>query len=250
MAHMHTGDALSALERDLHAVFGSRLQSLVAYGERARHAGGHGSSDGHGAHGSARRPARTLAVVEALSHDDLRACAAHIESWHEQGLGTPLLIAVHEFGRALDAFPFEFGAILADYDVAHGTDPFLGLKVEAADLRRACEVQARGHLLHLREGFLETRGRSDALSVLIVDSAPAFAALVASVAYLDGVDRGHAGASARHVEHRVSIPATASAIVALAGVSEISSADAEGLFGPYLETVSRLVGYIDTWQSS
>ena len=34
-----------------------------------------------------------------------------------------------------------------------------------ADLRRACEVQARSHLLHLREGYIETRGRSDALAV-------------------------------------------------------------------------------------
>ena len=66
---------------------------------------------------------------------------------------TPLLLAAHEFGRSLDAFPFEFGAILADHVVVSGSDPFDGPPRRPADLRRACEVQARSHLLHLREGF-------------------------------------------------------------------------------------------------
>src|SRR5438477_6006611 len=58
--------------------------------------------------------------------------------------------------------------------------PYTTLFRSRADLRRAVEVQARGHLLHMREGFVETRGRSDALSVLIVSSAPALAALLLS----------------------------------------------------------------------
>jgi hypothetical protein len=245
---MQIGDAVPALERDLRAIFGHRLQSLVIYGQRANGRSGEQHASAHGGHGTGRPPTRTLAVVEALSQDDLRACATRVESWHDAGLDTPLLVAAQEFGRSLDVFPFEFGAIMADHAVAYGADPFLGLSVEAADLRRACEVQARGHLLHLREGYLETRGRGDALALLIAESAPAFAALVTSVANLDGVSAQNVAAAARHVEHRVSIPATASAIVALVGVSEISSAEAERLFGPYLETVSRLVGYIDAWK--
>jgi hypothetical protein len=252
MALMQTPGAISALERDLRAVFGGRLQSLVVYGLRASGAAGeargHGHETGDG-HGPERKLTRTLAVVDGLSQDDLRKCAGRVDSWHDAGLDTPLLVAAHEFARALDVFTFEFGSILADHVVAYGSDPFLGLRVEAADLRRACEVEARGHLLHLREGYLETRGRGDALSMLIVQSAPAFAALVTSVAHLDGVDAARADVAARHVEHRVSLPAAASAIVALAGASEISSAEAERLFGPYLETVARLVGYIDTWKS-
>jgi hypothetical protein len=246
---MQIADAVPALERDLRAIFGTRLQSLVIYGQRANGGSGNQLGGAHGGHGSGRPPTRTLAVVEALSQDDLRACATKVESWHDGGLDTPLLVAAQEFGRSLDVFPFEFGAIIADHTVAYGADPFLGLSVESSDLRRACEVQARGHLLHLREGYLETRGRGDALSILIVESAPAFAALVTSVAQLDGVSAEHVGSAARHVEHRVSVPATASAIVALIGVSEISSTEAERLFGPYLETVARLVGYIDAWKS-
>ena len=243
---MQTADVVSALERDLRAIFGQRLQSMVVYGQRA-----HAATDGHGDHtGHETAPAtHTLAVVDALSHDDLRKCAAHVQSWHDAGLDTPLLLGAREFSRSLDAFPFEFGAILADHVVVSGRDPFLGLGVDAADRRRACEVQARGHLLHLREGYLETRGREDALAVLIVESAPAFAALVTSVARLDAADTRDIAAAARHVEHRIALPSGASEIVKLAGVTEISSAEASRLFPPYLDTVERLVGYIDTWKS-
>ena len=68
------------------------------------------------------------------------------------------------------------------------------------------------------------------------------------MAHLDGVDAADSAAAARHIERRLSLPAVASEIVALAGVSEIPSADAERLFAPYLETVERLVKYVDAWR--
>src|SRR6202163_854511 len=254
MSLMPIPDAVDALERDLRGIFGTRLHSLVVYGLRARPERGQ-SDASHTAHAAQHQQDRavthTLAVVETLSTDDLRACTVRVDAWHEGGLATPLLLASHEFGRSLDAFPFEFGAILADHVLVSGRNPFDGLKVEAADLRRACEVQARGHWLHLREGYLETRGRADALAVLIVESAPAFAALITSVAHLDAAagaggpaDPGDVVGAARHVERCISMPSTASKIVALVGVGEISSAEAERLFAPYLETMGRLVKYI------
>jgi hypothetical protein len=171
-------------------------------------------------------------------------------AWQDQGLAAPLLVAAHEFSRSLDAFPFEFGAILSDHVVVSGANPFEGLSVDAADMRRACEVQARGHLLHLRQGYLETRGRGDALAVLVVQSAPACAALVMSVARLDGrAASNEAAAAARAVERLLQLPApTMSSVVALTSVAEIPSADAERLFPPYLEAIERLVTYIDGWQ--
>jgi len=185
-----------------------------------------------------------------MTHDDLRGCARRIEAWHDAGLATPLLIAAREFERSLDAFPLEFGAIVANHVVVAGGSPFASLKVDPADVRRACEVQARSHLLHLREGYLETRGRADALSVLIVQSAGAFAALVASVARLEGHASDDPAAAARHVERLLNLPGGAVTEVAkLVGVQEISSADAERLFAPYLDAVERLVNYVDGWKS-
>jgi hypothetical protein len=241
----HVPDAVHTLERELRGIFGSRLQSFVVYGLDAHR------SATRDAHHHDQASIQTLGVVESLSADDLRACTGRVGAWHDAGLATPLLLVVHEFDRSLDVFPFEFGAILADHVVVSGPSPFDGLNVDTSDLRRACEVQSRGHLLHLREGYLETRGRLDALAVLIVQSAPAFAALVSSIAKLDAGNASVANvdAAARHVERAIGAsPGTASQIVDLVGVSEISSTNAERLFPPYLDTMERLVAYVDRWR--
>jgi hypothetical protein len=242
---MHIPEAAATLERELRGIFGGRMQSFVVYGPRPE-VGHTDTSHGHGE----ALAVHTMAVVDALSAEDLRTCSGRMAAWHGQGLAAPLLVATHEFGRSLDAFPFEFGAILSDHVVVSGVSPFEGLSVDAADMRRACEVQARSHLLHLRQGYLETRGRADALAVLIVRSAPACAALMRSVARLDGrTSNNEAGAAARAVERVLQLPApTMSEIIALTNVSEIPSVEAERMFPPYLAAVERLVAYIDNWK--
>lgn len=253
-------DVVHALDRTLREIFGGRLQSVVVYGQHARvrqtNDRDRQRGDAHEAspagHEAPATLTHTLAIVNTLSTEDLRVCAARVAAWHDAGLATPLFIAADEFSRSLDAFPFEFGNILRDHLVVSGSNPFEGLSVSPADLRRACEVQARGHLLHLREGYLETRGRSDALAVLVVDSADAFAALLTSIARLVDpgiVDAHDPAAAARHLERTLGLLGhEASDVVNLAGVTEISSAQAERLFPPYLDVVERLVRYIDTWK--
>src|SRR3982751_705541 len=242
-------EAVRALERDLRGIFGSRLQSLAIYGARAATADAHHAGDAHG-HGAAA-PTRTLAVVESMTRDDLRAAATRVDAWHDAGLATPLLLGASEFSQSLDAFPLEFGAMLADHVVVTGDNPFASLSVDPADVRRAVEVQARSHLLHLREGFLETRGRADALSVLILQSAPAFAGLLSSLARLEGQPAHDPSAIARHGERLLGVTGgSISDIVALAHLREISSQDAERLFPPYLDAIEKLVSYVDNWRAN
>jgi hypothetical protein len=227
--------AVHSLERDLRGVFGDRLRSLVLYD----------------LHAPETAPTRTMAVVDELGEPELHACAAHVKAWHDKGLATPLLVVAAEFDRSLDVFPLEFGAILADHLLVAGTNPFKGLEVEPADLRRACELQTRSHLLHLREGYLETRGAKHALAALIVQSAAPLAALLASVARLDGkADHDHVAAG-RHAERLLAVPAGAiTDVVKLVHVAEIPWAEAERLFPPYLDALERLVRYVDRWSAA
>jgi hypothetical protein len=241
---MRIPDAVQTLDRDLRGIFGSRLQSLVIYGQRS--SGAAHDDGGHG-HGKGERQTQTLAVVESMTQEDLRTSAGRVAAWHDAGLATPLLFIAREFEQSLDAFPLEFGAILADHTVVSGENPFASLAVDAADVRRACEVQARSHLLHLREGFLETRGRADALADLVVQSAGAFAALVSSIARLDGHAAADPESAARHVERLLNVPGSVTGITSLAAGHEISSAEAERLFPPYLDAVERLVQHVDGW---
>jgi hypothetical protein len=243
-------DSVRALERDLREIFGGRLQSVVAYGASGRSAPA-GAHDDDGAHRHAHPLAHTLAITETLTADDLRACARRATKWHEAGLATPLLLAAHEFENSLDAFPLEFGAIVADHTMVSGKNPFDAATIDAADLRRACEVQARSHLLHLRQGYVEAHDNPDALAVLIVDSAPAFAGLLHNVARLQGVAADDAAAVGRHVERTLNAADTSvSDVIGLAGVTEISSADAIRIFPGYLDAVERLVKFADGWGGS
>jgi hypothetical protein len=243
-----TPAAVKTLERELREVFGSRVQSLVVYGLHT-----HEAEHSHAAHGHGHdEPAlvHTLTVVDSVGPDDLRACTTRLGSWHDAGLATPLVLAADEFARSLDAFPFEFSAILADHALVFGKSPFEGLQIDEADLRRACEVQARGHLVHLRQGYMETRGRGDALALLIVRSAPAWASLLQHVARLQGLSTHDRAAAGRHIERALNLTSGVEDIAKLVGVREISSADAERLFPAYLDAAERLTKYVDRWSGA
>jgi hypothetical protein len=213
---MRNAEAVHDLDRDLRTIFAGRLRSLVVYG-------GADVADG---------PVTTLAVVEQMTATDLRVCAERVPIWRRRGLATPLMLAADEFDRSLDAFPFEFGAILADHEVVSGANPFDGLTVDVADLRRACEVQARSHLLHLREGFLETEGRNDRLADLVARSAAPLAVLLRHVSRMPGTDEPEA---------------VLARVCELAPDGSISPDEARRLFADYLAAMERLVQRLDRW---
>ena len=97
------------------------------------------------------------------------------------------MIVEGELRRALDAFPLELSEIIATRRVVAGPDLFAEIVVPKQDLRRACEVQARGHVLHLREGYIEAAGDSKKIAALVSAAMPPFRALVKNVARLDGI---------------------------------------------------------------
>jgi hypothetical protein len=127
-------------------------------------------------------------IADTLTLSDLDTCASFCPGWKKIGFPPPLLIAVHELPRAIEAFPLEFAEILATRKLIAGTDLLAALKVPIADLRRACEVQARGHLVHLREAYIEAAGNGKAVAQLVQASHTPFRALVANVARLDGMN--------------------------------------------------------------
>ncbi len=163
--------ALEELAADLRQVFGTRLRALVAYGLEA-------PSDPPVVH--------SLGLVDRLAFDDLAACVPLTSNWHRRGLAVPLLLEVDEFRRTLDAFPLEYGEIIASHVLIIGTDPFAGATVSAADTRRACEQLAKSQLIHLREGYLETGGDTRAVAALVGASAAPLGALLSNIARLTG----------------------------------------------------------------
>src|SRR5688572_14385012 len=229
--HNDRSATLQPLVDDLRRVFGDRLQAVVAYGWRH-----------HG-------PVPNLALVGSLTIEDLNACAAKSGAWHRAGAATPLLLTPSDFARSLDAFPIEFGDILANHDVVFGRDPFEGLAVRPEDLRRACEVQAKSHLLHLREDYLEAGGRPSTVEILVRDSAPAFAALLRQLARLDGEPGITHADLVIYAKRRVGLDAhVVGDVLSLADAEGVPAVDAVKLFPAYLTSMEQLAAFVDRWR--
>ena len=223
------------LVADLQRVFGKQLQAVVAYGPAVD--------------GRTDAPLTCLALVDTLTLADLEACAGRTSEWERRRIATPLLLTADEFGRSLDAFPLEYGEILRSHARVFGADPFAGLTIARDDLRRACETQVKSHLLHLREGFLETRGRPAAIADLVVASAPGFAALLRNVARLTGVtitervEATYQGAQAAGLPDGI-----VRAVLAFDQPASIPAGDPARLFGDYLAAVEQLARAVDAWR--
>lgn len=192
--------ATDTLAAQLGEIFGERLKMIAAFGTHSH----------------------TCAIVDTITTADLDKCAAHSAGWKKIGLAAPLLIPVDELSRALDAFPLEFSEIISSRQLIAGADLLASLAVPSEDLRRACEMQARGHLVHLREAYIEAAGNRKAVARLVSASVIPFDTLLSNVARLDltAVDelRARLGIAGRE-------------------------------FPDVLRAAERLVDYVDRWRN-
>jgi hypothetical protein len=232
--------AIDVLARDLDHIFGARLHALVAY-------------PGNQADGSLH----SCAVVDGLAFRDLVACLPQTESWHHRGIAVPLMLASGELERTVDIFPLEYSAILADYLVVHGADPFLGMSIPVDDIRRATEGQAKSHLIHLREAFLESHGETTRVARLIASSAAPLRALLTNIARLpDAAQAAPAAAAwtdeslARMAETRMGVPAAViREVLATSAGGQSTVTDPSALLARYIDAAHRVWAYVDGWRS-
>ena len=231
MATSHGGSLAVALH-DLQHIFGERLHAVVAYGE------------------SGAPLASSLALVRAITADDLDQCAARAASWHRAGCATPLLLTTEEFAGSLDAFPIEYGEILQTHHVIYGADPFAGLTIRPEDVRRACEVQVKSHLVHLRENFIESRGRPSDVRDLVFEAAPGFAVILRRLAQLDGEPASSDAELSAYAVSRPGLDArTVGNVLAVARDQDRAGVDVMRLYPAYLDAVEKLWVFIDRWKA-
>jgi hypothetical protein len=192
--------SIETLAAELKEIFGDRLRMVAAFGTQTN----------------------SCAVVQTLTLDDLDKCAAYEPKWNKRGLDSPIFIVESELPRALDAFPLELSEIMATRRVVAGADVFAELHIPKSELRRACEVQARGHVLHLREAYIEAANDPKAVSTLVAAAVPTFRGLVTNVARLDGISPN-------------------------ALVTQLSLENFEATFPDALRAAERIVDYVDHW---
>lgn len=217
--------AFDRLAQDVVRVFGPRFVALVASG-----------------------PHSSVAFTSEILPGDLEALGALRDTWRHDKLDVPLLLTPHEFRRSLDAFPLEYQAIVDRHVVIAGEPPFVDLVFDPQQLRRACEVQAKGHLIHLRQGWVEAAGHEADLIALIRRSAGPLRALLSNVARL--------GPAA---PHDADLAAAGARIAGLDGalVHEILAVEAAPdsarhlvrRLPEYIGVTERLWAFVDGWDA-
>lgn len=233
-------NAIDVLARDLDEIFGARLHSLVAY-------------PGHQADGSLH----SCAIVDGLAFRDLVSCLPLTGSWHHRGIAVPLMLASGELERSVDIFPLEYSAMLADYQVVRGRDPLQGMSISTENIRRATEGQAKSHLIHLREAFLESRGETTQVARLIASSAAPLRALLTNIARLPDSAHGTIAATsptdeslATLAETRMGVSATLiREILASSAGGHSTIADPSALLAHYIDASQKIWAYVDGWRS-
>jgi hypothetical protein len=215
--------AFDQMAKDFSRVLGPRLEALVAY-----------------AHD------RGAAFATSLVGADLDALSMLTEAWHTSGLATPLVMTSDEFRRSVDAFPLEYQAIIDHHIVITGTPPFAGVVVPANELRRACETQAKGHLVHLRQSWLDAAGHTSDLAERVAGSAMPLRVLLRQVASL----RGEAAMDAAQFA-TAAFPAHADILRAVLAL-ERDPIGAKALvprLGEYLAATEAVWAFVDGWRA-
>lgn len=216
--------AFALLAADLQTIFGDRFVALAAYD-----------------------PRRSAAFAQSIGVGDLAAAARAADRWARLDLEVPLLLTPAEFRRSLDAFPVEYGAILRRHEVIAGTPPFEGASIADADLRRALEVLAKGHLLHLRAGAIATGGRASEGRALIAASIDPFRALLANAARLGGHDPATDEEVAQFGAAALGLPADT--IRGLLVVDDGVEFDPSAVMPVYLDAAERLWTTLDGFEA-
>ena len=128
-----------------------------------------------------------------------------------------------------------------------GADALTGVGISPADVRRACELSAKSHLIHLREAFMETSGNPQAIGRLIAASAPAFSALLRNIARLaDDTDADIAETAERQIG--IPAPVVREVLSAAAGMQS-TIAEPTALLSRYIAAAERVWEYVDTWRA-
>lgn len=109
-----------------------------------------------------------------------------VAPWQRRGISPPLFLTKAYITASLDSFPIEFLNMQTAYRVVAGEDVLEKLAFKKEDLRLQCEREMKSDLLKLRQGFIQTRGKTKDLRLLIGQSLVAFTSIFRALFYLQG----------------------------------------------------------------
>jgi predicted nucleotidyltransferase len=231
---------LDELVRQLQLAYGKGLRSVVLFGSAV--AGEHTKKSDY----------NVLVVVDSLPLERLRAVAAVSKAWADDGNPPPMTFTASEFKSSADIFPMEYADMLERHRVLFGEDPFVGIKVNPADLRLEVEQQTMGKLLQLRQATMGAGGDRKLQLEVLEKSLSTLMVIFRGVSRLQGevpspdyeqLTTSLAGRAGFAAEPFLKV------IRHVRGTEKVSRDAAEAILEEYLGAMEKLVAYLNGFRS-
>jgi len=173
--HPKARPTAQAFLEEVQNAFGKELISVILYGSAV-------TPDYH----PKKSDANFLVVLTPEGIAQIRKIQRAAGGWTRRRILFPMFMTEEFIRSSMDSYPVEFFNMKQAYEVLDGEDVLKDLTLSPADLRLQCERELKGKLLHLRQGFVFTEGKSRRIRLLINQSLSAFASIFRALLFLGG----------------------------------------------------------------
>jgi predicted nucleotidyltransferase len=230
-------DIFVDLTNDYIKVFDKELVSLILYGSAAAGSYIKGKSD-----------INLLVVLTAVGINRLADVLDTVKYWKKRHVAVPLMLTKQFIESSLDSYPIEFLNMKNNHVLIYGENILDQLNFNPADLRLQIERELKGKLILLRQGYLEEKGKTRQLKMLISKSLTAFISIFNALLYLK---QGTAPKDRRATINELAKVLGVDAEVFLQcadlreGKSNLSGEDVISLFTKYIQEVEKICNIVD-----
>lgn len=153
----------ASLARELQAILGPRMRSVLLHGSVARGEAIAGVSD-----------VNVLVLLDRVDPSALRLISPLARRWAKAGNTPPMVLSWTEWQEASDAFAIEVADMCDARVVLAGDDPVANLSDDLPAMRLQAERELRGKLVQLRTGLLLAAERPEEIGSLLLTALPSF----------------------------------------------------------------------------
>lgn len=229
---------------DLRSTHGKNLAAVILYGSAAA-----------GDFIPRQSDYNVLIALHRIGPEDLRNSHATIREWHRLGQPVPVYFTVSELQNAADVFPIEFHQMEDARRVLYGTDVLAGVKISDKFLRHQVEYELRSKLILLRRHYIPASASVEGLKSLMAESLASFATLFRAVLLLYSIDspptkHETVALAADHLKLNGAVFERIFNIRERNDDGTMDEAEANRLFGEYMDQIERVIDAVDAAERS
>jgi predicted nucleotidyltransferase len=128
----------------------------------------------------------SLVVLKAMDLRVLAFLAPLGKKYGKKRIAAPLVMTPEYIKTSLDAFPVEFLDFKLIHKTVYGSDLLRDLRIDLPHLRLQCERELKTKLIGLRQGYISSLGKKDAIAAVLVRSFTGSMALFRAIISLLG----------------------------------------------------------------